>query len=111
MLCYWTKGDVSTKGYVTHMSLSDDSASPSKSETTEGGSSTGPRKSVISSISNDKITITAEWATGEANYTIRRAYLFTAATGGYLFATSAFASSFTKTSDYTFKVTWEITYS
>ena len=63
---------------------------------------------MTTSISNDKITITAEWATDEANYAIRRAHLFTAASGGNLFATSAFTTPFTKTSDYTFKVTWEI---
>jgi len=45
-----------------------------------------------------------------ANYTIRRAYLFSAETGGNLYATSKFATPFTKTSDYTFKVNWEITY-
>jgi len=111
MLAYWTKGDMSTKGYIAYMSLSDESSAAGETETTESGSNTGPRKAVTTSISGSVITITAEWATAEANYTIRRAYLFTAASGGYLFATTAFASSFTKTSDYTFKIEWQITYS
>jgi len=66
---------------------------------------------VTTSIIDDKITIIAEWGTSEANYTICRAYLLSAASGGNLFATSAFTSPFTKTSQYTFKVTWQITYS
>ena len=111
MLCYWTKGDIATKGYVTHMSLSDESAAAQETETTESGSNTGPRVAVTTSISSDKITITGEWSTAQANYTIRRGYLFSAASGGQLFATTALGSPFTKTSDYTFKLVWEITYS
>jgi len=110
MLAYWTKGDVATKGYVTHASLSDESGAPSETETTESGTNTGPRKTATGVISASKITFTAEWATTEANYTIRRGYLFTAASGGNLFATTAFGTPFTKTSDYEYKLTWEITY-
>jgi len=110
MLCYWTKGDISTKGYVTHMSLSDETADPLETDTTETGSNQGPRVAVTTSISASKITVTGEWSTEQANYTIRRAYLFSAASGGNLFATTKFTTPFTKTSDYSFKATWEITY-
>jgi len=110
MLCYWTKGDIATKGYVTHMSISDETADPQETDTTESGSNIGPRKTTIGTIDASKITFTTTWNEDEANYTIRRAYLFTAASGGNLYATSKFATPFTKTSDYTFKVNWEITY-
>ena len=110
MLCYWTKGDITTKGYVTHMSLSDETADPAETETTESGTNIGPRKTTTGTIVASKITFTTTWLENEANYTIRRAYLFSAETGGNLYATSKFATPFTKTSDYTFKVNWEITY-
>jgi len=110
MLCYWTKGDITTKGYVTHMSLSDETADPQETETTESGTNAGPRKTTTGTIAGSKITFTTTWNEDEANYTIRRAYLFTEASGGNLYATSKFATPFTKTSDYTFKVNWEITY-
>jgi len=111
MMALWHKGDFTTKGYITHMSLSDETADPAESETTETGTNIGPRKAMTSStVSGNKITNIAEWAEAEANYTIRRAYLFTAASGGYLFATAKFTTPFPKTSDFMYRVTWEETY-
>jgi len=110
MLAYWTKGDITTKGYITHFSLSDETANPAETETTESGSNIGPRKAVTTTIDGSKITIVAEWGTSEANYTIRRGYLFSAASGGNLFATGKFANPFSKTSDYAYRATYEIPY-
>jgi len=110
MLAYWTKGDISTKGFVTHFSLSDETADPAETDTTETGSNTGPRKAVTSVIDAGKITFTGEWGTAEANYTIRRGYLFSAALGGNLFTTGKFATPFPKDSNFSFKATYEIPY-
>ena len=110
MLAYLTKGDTTTKGYVTHFSLSDETADPAETDTTETGANQGPRKAVTSTIAGNKITFEATWGTGEANYTIRRGYLFSAASGGNLFATGQFTNPVTKTSDFSFKATYEIPY-
>jgi len=110
MLAYWSKGDTTTKGFVSHFSLSDETADPAENETTESGSNQGPRKAVTSAIEGGKITFTGEWGTAEANYTIRRGYLFSAASGGNLFATGKFTTPFPKDSNFTFKATYEIPY-
>ena len=110
MLAYLTKGDTTTKGYVTHFSLSDETADPLETDTTETGTNQGPRKAVTSTIEGGKITFEATWGTSEANYTIRRGYLFSAASGGNLFATGKFTNPVTKTSDFSFKATYEIPY-
>jgi len=110
MLAYLTKGDTTTKGYVTHFSLSDETADPAETDTTETGTNQGPRKAVTSTIDASKITFEATWGTSEANYTIRRGYLFSAVSGGNLFATGKFTTPVTKTSDFSFKATYEITY-
>lgn len=110
MLAYWTKGDIATKGYIAYFSLSDETADPAETETTESGVNQGPRKAVTVTIDGSKITVTAEWGTSEANYTIRRGYLFSAVSGGNLFATGKFTNPFAKTSDFAYKATYEITY-
>jgi hypothetical protein len=110
MLTYWNKGDFSTKGYVTHFSLSDDTADPAETDEAEQGSNTGPRKAVTATIQGGKITFETTWGTSEANYTIRRGYLFSAASGGNLFATGKFTAPFPKTSDFSYKAIYEITY-
>jgi len=110
MLAYLLKGDQSTKGYVTHASLCDSTDDPLETDTTEVGTNKGPRKTITATISASKITFEVTWDSGEANYTIRRGYLFTAASGGNLFATGKFSTSFTKTSDYAYKLTYEVTF-
>lgn len=111
MLAYLIEGDTATKGYVTHMSLCDSSTAAAETDTTEVGTNNGPRKAVSGvTVTGGMVHFEGQWGTGEANYTIRRSYLFTAASGGNLFATAAFTTPFTKTSDYTFKATWEETF-
>jgi len=111
MLAYLTKGDIATKGYVSHFSLCDSTQAPAATDTTEVGVNNGPRKAVtVTFPAANKVLFTGDWGTAEANYTIRRGYLFSAASGGNLFATGAFTTPFTKTSDYGFKATYEITY-
>jgi len=44
------------------------------------------------------------------SHTIRRGYLFSAASGGNLFATGKFTARFPKTTDYNFKATYETPY-
>ncbi len=111
MLAYWTKGDIVTKGYVTHMSLCDSSASAAETDESEIGSNKGPRVAVSSvTVTLGVVHFEGSWSTAQANYTIRRCYLFSAASGGNLFATAAFDTPFVKTSEYTFLATWEETY-
>jgi hypothetical protein len=110
MLALWTGGDIITKGYCSYMSLCDSSADPLETNTTEVGTNKGPRKAVSKTVVGNKITFEATWGTTEANYTIRRCYLFSAESAGNLFATGKFASPFAKTSDYSFKATYELTY-
>jgi len=62
------------------------------------------------SSSSPPLELGATWGTAEANYAIPRAYLLSAARGGSFFATSKFTTPYAKTSGYSFRVTWEITY-
>jgi len=110
MLAYLAKGDTTTKGFGSYFSLCDSTADPAESDTTEVGANKGPRKAVSVTVVGSVVTFEATWGTSEANYTIRRGYLFSAASGGNLFATGKFTTPFPKTSDFSYKAIYEITY-
>jgi hypothetical protein len=110
MLAYLAKGDTTTKGFGSYFSLCDSTADPAEGDTTEVGGNKGPRKAVTATVAGSKVTFEATWGTSEANYTIRRGYIFSAASGGNLLATGKFTTPFAKTSDYTYKATYELTF-
>lgn len=85
MLAYLIAGDTTTKGYVQYMDIGDGSTTPSESDTSLAGTTTGPRKSVTYSVSGSSVTFEATWGSSEGNYTINEAGLFTASTGGNMF--------------------------
>jgi|GEM_PF-1921039 hypothetical protein len=112
MLAYLLKGDTSTMGYVTHIAIG--TGTGALSETNTALSSELSRKSATATVytgSGDyanKVRFEALWDTGEGNGNIAEAGLFTASSGGNMFARARVDPAINKTSDYTLKITWEV---
>ncbi|MEM3607971.1 MAG: hypothetical protein QW238_03820 [Candidatus Bathyarchaeia archaeon] len=74
------------------------------------------RKSATATVSTgsasyaNKVTFEALWDTSEGNGSIAEAGLFTASSGGNMFARARIDPAINKTSDYTLKITWEVAF-
>lgn len=112
MLAYLLKGDTTTKGYVTHIAIGTGTGALSETDNALGNEIS--RKSAAATVStgsnqnDNKVTFEAEWGTDEGNGDIAEAGLFTAGSGGNMFARARIDPPVEKTSNYTLKVTWEV---
>lgn len=114
MLAYLLKGDTSTKGYVTHIAIGSGTAALSETQNSLGSEIS--RKAATATVSTgsgsyaNKVTFEALWDTNEGNGSIAEAGLFTASSGGNMFARARIDPAINKTSDYTLKITWEVAF-
>ncbi|MEM2122638.1 MAG: phage tail protein [Candidatus Bathyarchaeia archaeon] len=114
ILAYLLKGDTTTKGYVTHIAIGTGTGSLNETDNALGNEIS--RKSATATVSTgsdiyaNKVTFEALWDTNEGNGSIAEAGLFTASTGGNMFARARIDPAVNKTSDYTLKITWEVAF-
>jgi len=114
MLAYLLKGDTSTKGYVTHIAIGTGTGALNETDTALGNEisrkQATPTVYTGSEANANKVRFEALWDTGEGNGSIAEAGLFTASSGGNMFARARIDPAINKTSDYTLKITWEVAF-
>lgn len=114
MLAYLLKGDTATKGYVTHIAIGTGTGSLNEADTALGNEIS--RKAATATVSTgsgnneNKVIFEALWDINEGNGDIAEAGLFTAPSGGNMFARARIDPLINKTSDYTLKITWEVVF-
>ena len=114
MLAYLLKGDTSTKGYVTHIAIGTGTGALSETDTALGNEISRKTATITVYTGSDpnanKVRFEALWDTNEGNGSIAEAGLFTASSGGNMFARARIDPAINKTSDYTLKITWEVAF-